>query len=276
MNFPAPSLKLTDHALVRADKILGYTLSTWFTVAVIGQLFFAIYVAGFYGGAVVDGNLARWNEVISPGYQEGATLSNLAIGIHLFFAFLIMLSGPLQFISQVRNRFPTFHRWNGRVYVMLTSIGGITGFYMIWTNEGSGGPVSHLAMSLEAVLIVFAGFMVWQKAVKRRMQQHEQWAVRLFLVASGVWFFRVFIMGWIIINGGPVGFDPETFSGPFIDFLSYAHYLLPLAIYELYLLAKRRGGVFGRYTMTGLLMACALVTIIGVFGATTGMWLPRL
>lgn len=272
----SPTAKLQNTSLIRADKLLTGTLTAWFIIAIIGQLLFAAYVAAFYGGAAIDGNLAAWNKVLTPGYQEGQTLSNLVIGIHLFFAVLIMLGGPLQFIGKIRQRFPAFHRWNGRMYVMLTAIGGLTGFYMIWAHEASSGAVNRMAMSLEAVLIVLAGVLVWRFAVKRKMQRHEAWAVRLFLVASGVWFFRVFLMGWLVVWGAPVGFDPETFTGPFLDFLSYAHYLLPLAVYELYLLTKRQGGAGARYAMAGLMVACILITAVGVFGATMGMWLPEL
>lgn len=276
MNSYSPAAKPLNTSLPRADKLLSGTMTAWFVVAVIGQLLFAAYVAAFYGGAAIDGNLAAWNKVLTPGYQEGHTFSNLTIGVHLFFAVLIMVGGPLQFIGQIRRRFPSFHRWNGRAYVLLTAIGGLSGFYMIWAHETSSGAVNRMAMSLEAVLIVLAGVLVWRFAVKRQMKQHESWAVRLFLVASGVWFFRVFLMGWLVMWGAPVGFDPETFQGPFLDVLSYAHYLLPLAIYELYLLTKRRGGAGAHYAMAGLMVVCILITAVGLFGATVGMWLPEL
>lgn len=276
MSSYSPTTNLLNTSLVRADKVLSGTITAWFVVAIIGQLFFAAYVAAFYGGAAIQGNLAEWNKVLTPGYQEGHTFSNLVIGIHLFFAVLIMLGGPLQFIGQVRKRFPVFHRWNGRTYVMLTAIGGLSGFYMIWAHEESSGAVNRLAMSLEAILIVLAGVLVWRFAVKRKMKQHEAWAVRLFLVASGVWFFRVFLMGWLVVWGAPVGFDPETFTGPFLDVLSYAHYLFPLAVYELYLLTKRKGRAGAHYAMAGLMMVCIVITVVGVFGATMGMWLPEL
>ena len=275
MNSPAPTLKLTGHAIDRADKYLGYALNTWFVVAVIGQLLFAIYVAAFYGGAMIDGNMERWNDGVTLGHQAGKTMSNLVVGVHLFFAVLIMLGGPLQFIGGIRRRFPAVHRWNGRIYVCLTAIGGLTGLWMLWVNGSVGNDLNHLAMSLEAGLIVFCGAMVWRMAVTRRMRQHEQWAARLFLVASGVWFFRVFLMGWLM-TVGQVGIDFETFTGPLVDVIYFAHYLLPLAVYEGYLLAKRRGGVAGRYTMVGVFVASIVVTAIGIVGATVGMWLPKL
>lgn len=266
--------KTTSPPTILSTKLLGWSLKTWFIVAVIGQLIFAAYVGGFYGGSALFGDLERWNDGVSYGYEEGATMSNWAVAIHLFFAFLITLGGPLQLTPWVRQNFPRFHRWNGRLYVFLTAIAALSGLYMLWAHEDAGAGVNRTAMSLEALLILVAGGLVWRFAIQRKMQQHEQWAVRLFLTASGVWFFRIILMGWIIVNGGPVGFDPETFTGPFISFVEYGHYLLPLAIYELYMLAKRSNRSTGNYVMAGVLFICAIVTAIGVAGATIGMWLP--
>lgn len=259
----------------KANKVLKMAVTTWFVATVLGQWLFAAYVAAFYGGAALGGNFERWNEVLSPGYQEGATMGNVAVGLHLLAALIIMVGGPLQFIPWVRARFPKWHRWNGRSYVMLTFLGGLTGLFMVWAHQAQEASVNKWAMSLEAVLIVVAGLFVWRKAVQRKMKQHERWAMRLFLVASGVWFFRVILMCWLMINGGPVGFDGETFTGPFLDFLGFAHYLLPLAIYEGYLWTKDHAGYLGKYLAAGLLFGLTVLTGIGVFAATMGMWLPR-
>ncbi|MEM1359337.1 MAG: hypothetical protein AAGF89_14110, partial [Bacteroidota bacterium] len=86
----------------------------------------------------------------------------------------------------------------------------------------------------------------------------------------------VILMGWLLINGGPVGFDGETFTGPFLTFLGFAHYLLPLAIYEGYLWAKDRGGYRGQYLAGAVLFGLTLLTVIGIFGATVGLWWPRM
>ncbi|WP_026231601.1 DUF2306 domain-containing protein [Neolewinella persica] len=272
MTTSAPTHDFSVPSLSRADRTLGWTTTGWFAVAVFGQLFFAAYVAMFYGGTALNGAFDRWDDV---GYQEGSTVRNIVIMVHLLVAMTIMVGGPLQFITAIRQRFPVFHRWNGRVYVLLTALGGLSGLYMIWTRQLDAAQVNKMAMSLEALLIVVAGFLVYRFAVKRKMQQHQAWAFRLFLVASGVWFFRVLLMFWFMATGG-LWIDTETFTGPFLSFIAYAHYLLPLAVYELYLLAKRRGGVNGRYAMAGLMVVCTLITAIGVFAAAMGMWLPEM
>jgi hypothetical protein len=272
MTTSAPPQDLPVVPLAHANKILDWTTTTWFVVAVFGQLFFAAYVAMFYGGTALNGELDRWDDV---GYQEGNTVRNIVIMLHLLVAMTIMVGGPLQFIATIRQRYPVFHRWNGRVYVTLTALGGLSGLYMIWTRQLDAAQVNRTAMSLEALLIVVAGFLVYRFAVKRKMQQHQEWAFRLFLVASGVWFFRVLLMFWFMVTGG-LWIDADTFTGPFLEVLAFGHYLLPLAVYELYLLAKRRGGVYGRYAMAGLMVVCTLITAIGVFAAAMGMWLPEM
>ena len=38
----------------------------------------------------------------------------------------------------------------------------------------------------------------------------------------------------MILNNRPGGFDPVAFQGPFLNFLAFAQYLVPLAIPELF------------------------------------------
>ena len=55
--------------------------------------------------------------------------------------------------------------------------------------------------------------------MNHQLKAHREWAIRLFLVVSGVWFFRVFLMLWLTINQGPAGFDIETFQGPALKYI---------------------------------------------------------
>jgi len=59
----------------------------------------------------------------------------------------------------------------------------------------------------------------------------------LFLVASGAWFYRIAFVLSLLLFKGPFGFDPVTFTGLFPIIMSFAQYLFPLAILEIYLRA---------------------------------------
>jgi hypothetical protein len=49
------------------------------------------------------------------------------------------------------------------------------------------------------------------------------------------------VFAWIIVNRGPVGIS-DSFDGPFIRFWGFGCYLLPLAVLEPYLRAKKSAG----------------------------------
>ena len=71
----------------------------------------------------------------------------------------------------------------------------------------------------------------------------------------------------------PVGFDPKTFTGPFLVALSFAQFMLPLAVLELTLRAQAPGaGDRLRWIATALMAALTLVTALGITGATALMW----
>lgn len=136
--------------------------------------------------------------------------------------------------------------------------------------------VQHLGVSLNALLILLGVVMALRFAVARDFSAHRRWALRLFLLVSGVWFFRVGLFLWLIINQGPAGFDPKTFEGPFLSFLSFAQYLLPLAVLELYFHTQDHGSVFGRAAMAVGLLVLTVAMGVGIVGATAGLWLPRI
>src|SRR6267378_4433402 len=226
-----------------AETALKAAARFWFGVTVIGQLFFAFAVASFYGLTALRGDYHGWK--ISNGYIPGVTKGNFAVAAHLISAVIVMLAGAIQLVPQVRNRFPAFHRWNGRIYMLTAVALSLAGLYMTWIRGSVGDIFQHLGSSLNAVLIMLSAAMALRYALARDFKTHRRWALRLFLVASASWFLRLMFFLSLLLFG-PVGFDPTTFRGPLLTFLSFASYLLPLAVLELYLRAQDRAGTLGR------------------------------
>ena len=110
-------------------------------------------------------------------------------------------------------------------------------------------------------------------AVRRKIALHQRWAMRFFLVASGVWFVRVGIMGWLTIAQGPVGMN-ATMTGPADIVITFGSYLIPLAIYEAYHRARSSSSGTAKAFAAALVMVATLVTAIGVYGTIFNMWLP--
>jgi hypothetical protein len=77
-----------------------------------------------------------------------------------------------------------------------------------------------------------------------------------------VWFFRLMLPLWIVVNQGPAGFDPETFQGPALTAIAFLSYRLPLAMLELYFRAQK-AAAGARLAMAGGLGVATLLTAAG-------------
>jgi hypothetical protein len=258
-----------------ADKALKAAARFWFVVAVIGQFAFAFSVASFYGLTALRGNFQAWNKILANGYEAGATMGNTALAGHILFATVISIAGALQLIPGIRNRFPAFHRWNGRMFVLAAFTQAITGIYLTVSGRRLVGDVTqHVVSVLGAVLIMFCAGMALRYAMARDFTTHRRWALRLFLVASGSWFIRLGFTLTLILFG-PIGFDQTTFSGPLLTFWTFAQYLLPLGALELYLRAQDRPGALRRVVTAGVLFVLTLAMGAGIAAVTIGSWVPN-
>jgi hypothetical protein len=266
---------LAEHApLAAASRFSGEialkaAVRLWFAVTFAGQLIFVTHIVSFYGRTAVAGDFARWSKFLAVGWVPGDSTGNAVLATHLMMAALVTLGGLLQLLPRIRSRFPAFHRWTGRTYIATAFIASGSALYLLLIRGGTvGGFFEHLGIFVNALLIMLFAALALRFAMARRFEVHRRWALRLFLVVSGVWFFRVGLFFWLLVNRGPVGFNPETFQGPAIVVLSFAQYLLPLAVLELYLRARERGGPVRRLAVAGVLLVLTLVTGIGIFGYT--------
>jgi uncharacterized membrane protein len=256
-----------------ADTALKAAARFWFGVTVVGQLVFAFTVASFYALTALRGDYHKWN--FTNGYVPGLSMGNTAVVMHVASAVIIMLAGAVQLVPQVRNRFPVFHRWNGRIYMLTAVALSVAGLYMTWIRGSVGDLSVHLGSTLNAVLIWLCGAMALRYALARDFKTHRRWALRFFLVVSASWFFRIgFFLSFLVFKG-PFGFDPTTFRGPFLTFMTFAQYLIPLAVLEIYLRAQDRPGALRRMATAGMLFALTFVMGAGLFAVATAAWVPQ-
>jgi uncharacterized membrane protein len=256
-----------------ADTTLKAAARFWFVVTVVGQLIFAFTVASFYALTALRGDYHKWN--FTNGYVPGFSMGNTAVVLHVASAVIIMLAGAVQLVPQVRDRFPVFHRWNGRIYILTAAILSVAGLYMTWFRGSVGDLSVHLGSTLNAVLIWLCGGMALRYALARDFKTHRRWALRFFLVVSASWFFRIgFFLSFLIFKG-PFGFDPVTFRGPFLTFMTFGQYLIPLAVLEIYLRAQDRPGALRRLATAGMLFVMTLVMVAGLFAVATAQWVPQ-
>ncbi|MBX2871398.1 MAG: DUF2306 domain-containing protein [Saprospiraceae bacterium] len=247
-----------------------------FAIAIAGQMLFVYYIVAFYGGIAVSGQYEKVNDQLGHGVMEGDPIGNAMLAIHIFLAAVITFGGPLQFSTALRNRFPKFHRWNGRIYFVTAVVICLAGLYMNTTRGAHGGFIMSVGNFINASLIMGFSVMAWRTAMQRKFMAHKKWALRAFLMVSGVWFFRIGYGLWLLLTGfSGVGVSHDL-TGPFDRFLSFGHSLVPLLILELYFFAKSHQSLqIKKWTAAFLALLCLLL-VGGIAVVSMIFWIPVL
>jgi hypothetical protein len=253
------------------ERALRFSATAWWLVTIIGQWVFLYYVAGFYDRATLTGHLQDWNRnhELFKGYAPGDTAWNAYFAAHMLLAAVIAFGGSLQMIAQLRKRAIGFHRWNGRAFMLAAVGGAASGLWMTLvrhTGVSGNGHLGALAISLNAVLIIAFAVVAWHRAYSGKIAAHRQWALRLFMVANGVWFLRLGIFGCYLLTGG-AGMTDQL-DGPLNFVLDFASYLLPLACLQLYFHARQGGTARSKVAAAAVILLCTGFMCIGIFGLT--------
>tara|TARA_Y100001980_G_C14556842_1_gene351163 strand:- start:1207 stop:2031 length:825 start_codon:yes stop_codon:yes gene_type:complete len=203
----------------------------------ISALLFGLYILAFYFVSLVQGNTSQWNEVL-PGLHDTQTRSATAgIGLHFAAGGIILILGCIQLLDPVRLRYPTFHRWIGRIYVsasLLTAIGGlifilvkgtIGGFWMDIGFTGYG--ILTFVVALNTILFARSG----------NFESHRAWAIRLFALTIGSWLYRMEYGFWFLFMDR-LGHTSD-FTGPFDYFMDFFFYVPNLLVAELFVRRKK-------------------------------------
>jgi hypothetical protein len=266
---PRPQPRAAQRAL-KASGIL------WFLVALTGQWLFVAYIAVAYGLTTAAGDYAAWDDTgLIMGFAAGDAFGNFMFAAHVLLAAVVTIGGSLQLIPTIRHRIPVVHRWNGRIFMIISVFMAVGGLWMVWGRGARLSEIGSIGLSIDGILILVAAAIALNFAVRRQIDSHRRWAMRLFILVNAVWFYRLGFMAWIILMQGPVGVG-DNLDGPFDITISFLCYLLPLAVLELYMRACDSTKAAGKWMTTGLMLVGTAVTALGIFGAWMFMWSPNM
>lgn len=260
---------------ISPQKLLQGSGVLWFIIAAIGQWMFVSYILGAYIPRTLGGNFERWNETgLLEGYVQNDALGNLGFISHVLLAAFVSAAGVIQLLPVIRRKFPAFHRWIGRAYISVAVFLAVGGILLIWVRGTRANDWAALGTTIDGLLILIAATFTLRHAMARRIDLHRRWAMRLFVVVSGVWFIRVAYMAWAIATGG-VGMH-RTMDGPTDILVPYLAFLVPLVVLEIYQKARDSRSAPFKLGVAGLIVVCCGITALGLFGAWMMMWSPNL
>lgn len=117
--------------------------------------------------------------------NKDATLSNvnlwkIMIQIHIILAVVALMTGPLGLSKRIRNKRPTIHRWNGRIYILSILLNMIPGYYVsFFANGGSISTIGFLILNTLWLMTTINGYLY---IIKKQISQHRNWMIRSFML----------------------------------------------------------------------------------------------
>ncbi|MGA7343165.1 MAG: DUF2306 domain-containing protein [Terracidiphilus sp.] len=248
----------------------GLIAASWLSAALFGA-----YILAFYLGAIPSGHLENWNQNLPGLYARGNDAALASMTAHLAAGAIILLLGPIQLIGGIRRRWPSVHRWLGRVYVVTAGIAGLGGLAFIFFKGTIGGAPMNAGFGLYGILVVVSAIQAWRNALARRFDRHRAWAIRLFALAIGSWLYRMDYGFWLIAAHGV--WHTGQFRGPFDVAMSFLFYLPNLGVAELFLRGKQMKPhpvLLG--SAAAVLGAAALVVAVGTYYFLHFYWGPAI
>ena len=100
-----------------------------------------------------------------------------------------LLVGGFQFSARLRQGWPHVHRFLGRVYLVGVLAGGIGGLGLATISHG--GPPTHTAFGLLAVLWLYTGARAYGAIRARDIADHQRWMIRSFALTFAAVTLRV-------------------------------------------------------------------------------------
>lgn len=117
----------------------------------------------------------------------------ITTAVHMFTGIAFVLLAPLQFVARIRNRYRRFHRWLGRILLLMAVIAGIYGLICVVTFPAFGGVATESAGWFFGPLFLFSLIRAYQQIRRRNIAAHREWMIRAFAMGLGVGAQRIMI-----------------------------------------------------------------------------------
>ena len=128
---------------------------------------------------------------VYEGLAQILAAQSTALYIHIIPSMVALVLGPLQFHSGLRERYLNRHRWVGRTYLLSIIPGGLGAFYIAQFSFAGEG--SRLGFSLQAILLLFFGYMAYTNIRRGRITTHREWMIRNYALIFAAVTLRIYI-----------------------------------------------------------------------------------
>ena len=151
------------------------------------------------------------------------------VGLYRIAFYLHILTGPVVVVLAAglmltggRARFRKFHRWSGRLLVLVV-LAAIVPSGFVMAQYALSGPVAGVGFALQTVATATSAIAAIRCARAKNFAHHQLWAVRCFILLSSPLLFR-------IVGGTLYVFDLESSMAYTLN--AWLSWSIPLCLFE--------------------------------------------
>jgi hypothetical protein len=190
-----------NHTRTRPERAV-----LWIVVAILLTIAFAVSIRRLVALATPSQDNVAELAALDVFFAEKSTLTR----IHIFIGMCFALATPFQLSSRVRNRYPRFHRWLGRLLLCAGAVLVITAYGMVAVPVG--GWIERSATIVFATFLLFALWKAWRYIRHRDVTHHREWMLRAIAILLGIATTRP-VMGIFFATRILTGLTPSQFFG---------------------------------------------------------------
>lgn len=109
--------------------------------------------------------------------QKARMFEIFALGFaHTIGGAIASLIGPFQFLGSLRRRFPRWHVWLGRSYLVCVGVSALSALYLSPDSEARN--TLGIAFICLALAWLYTGIKAYTTIRRRQVQAHRRWMIR--------------------------------------------------------------------------------------------------
>lgn len=140
--------------------------------------------------------------ITGDGGNEGLAEYPTITRLHVIPGLVYLALAPLQFLSPIRNRYPAYHRWSGRLLAMLGLILGGAALFIGLVVPFSGLP-EQIVVAVFGTLFLISIIKGFQYARYREFAAHREWMLRAFAIGLSIVTMRLIFIPILISLDSP-------------------------------------------------------------------------
>lgn len=195
-------------------------IKSWLVRSITGLIIVLMMIGVF----IVVRRMLFLIPVLQKGYHSAPILKNkfyvpedgfgkhpVLTLIHILPGFLFIVLAPLQFIRNIRYRWPSTHKLIGKIVLVSGLVIGISALVMSFTMS-IGGVSETSATTLFALLFLYALIRSFLHIRHRSIALHREWMIRAFAIGFAVTTTRP-IVGIFFATSQLTGLTVDDFFG---------------------------------------------------------------